>query len=404
MTQTTESEITAVVAATANGVRWPFILLCCLPLIIARAKGLLTPSPVYDFITYWSAGRLFLTAGQPYSAGAMLAIERVHGWTFANPMMTFCPPWTMPIVAVMALPPFREAQITGFVVSLLLNCLSALGLWHYFGGEKKKAWVAILCAATFIPMGGAELLGQITPLMLASLTAFFLLLRSKRYFAAGLLTLGFGFKPHLLYLVLLALLLWEVKKRAWALLAGAVTIYALAIAAAGIYNPNSLDYFTHSFGTAMGISCGAGGVLRSIFGVQHLWLQFLPSVFGFAWFVYYWLKHRNSWDWQEHLPLLILISVSSAPYYWYHDFILILPVVIVVAVRRGYRNFFTIVAYLGMQEIVIAAYGLSDAWRASASLLWIGFYWVATVESKQVQHEHRKSALPSQNPHYETTQ
>jgi hypothetical protein len=394
MMQAIHAERKVADAKSENGVRWPFIMLCCLPLLVERAKGLLTPSPVYDFITYWSAGHLFLTGGHPYSAKAMLATERLYGWTFASPMMTFCPPWALPIVAIMALPPFREAQIGWFAVSLLLNCLSAIGLWNYFGGEKQKAWIAIIVAATFIPMGGVELLGQITSLTLASLTAFLLLMRSERYFAAGLLTLGFGLKPHLLYLVLLAILFWGVKRRTWTMLAGIAASYTLAIAVAQICNPNSMDYFGRSFGTAMGISCGAGGVLRSIFGVQHLWLQFLPSFFGIAWFLYYWVKHQNLWEWQTHLPLLLLVSISSAPYYWYHDFILILPVLIVVAVHRGYRNFFTIVAYLAIQEIILAAYGLSDAWRGSASLLWIAFYCIAKAEAGPDHREDHEAILP----------
>jgi hypothetical protein len=43
----------------------------------------------------------------------------------------------------------------------------------------------------------------------------------------------------------------------------------------------------------------------------------------------------------------------------------------------------TLVAYLVVQGIVVAAFGLSMAWMCVASLLWIAFYFIA------------KSATPS---------
>src|SRR6202034_837125 len=116
-----------------------------------------------------------------------------------------CPPWSLPLMALAALSPFPTAQIAWLIISVFLNYFSAFGLWNYFGGNSNKAWVTILISLTFIPMGVAELLGQITPLILACLTAFLLLLRSRRPFTAGLFLLGFGLKPHLLYLVSLAI-------------------------------------------------------------------------------------------------------------------------------------------------------------------------------------------------------
>lgn len=240
----------------------------------------------------------------------------------------------------------------------------------------------MLVIATFFPMAHAELLGQITPLMLASMTAFLLFLKSGRQFIAGVFLLGLGFKPHLLYLLFLAIVFWIIKERAWRVLTGGLASYGAATAIAQFYNPNSLDYFRNTFSVATGISCGVGGVLRSIFGIQHVWLQFLPCFFGIAWFLYYWTTNYYRWDWRTHLPLLLIVSLSSSPYFWEHDFILILPAVIAVAIHRGYLNFFTLLAYLVVQEInyVAYGYGFSDAWRSATGILWIAFYLVAKAE------------------------
>ena len=357
--------------------RWHYLALFCLPLLVFRICMFFLSSPQGDFITYWAAGHLFLTGGDPYSAAATFSIERVYGWTRPQPMITFCPLWALPILSTMAVLPFRIAHSLWFAISLMLNCFSAIGLWIYFGGVRRDAWIAILVCLTFLPMGGAELLGQITPLLLASLTGFLLLVKSKQYFAAGIVLIGFGPKPHLLYLVALGILFWTMNTRIWTLLAGVITSYGTATAAAVLYNSKSLGYFHKSFGAAMDIYCGIGGALRGVFGVQHLWLQFLPSAIGILWFFFYWAKHRSHWDWQTHLPLLLLVSVCSSPYCWYHDFILILPVLISVAVRGAYRSTYTLAAYLVTQGVVVFTVQWSVAWMCVTSLLWIAFFLIA---------------------------
>jgi len=353
-----------------------YLAILWLPLLAFRIYLFFLSSPQGDFITYWAAGHLFLTHGDPYSATATFAIERSYGWTLPRPYVTFCPPWTLPLQSLMALLPFHAAKATWFVLSLLLNGFSAVVFWLYFGGAARKAWIALLVCLTFLPMGGAELLGQITPLILASLAAFLLLLRSRRYFLAGLAMYGFGPKPHLLYLVLLAILCWGVMARAWTIFAGALLIYTAATLAALWINPNALGYFHATFSDAVGISNGIGGALRGVFGVQHAWLQVLPSAAGAAWFLFYWNKHRRHWDWPTHLPLLLIVSVCTAPYCWYHDFILILPALIALAVAGGYRYAGVLAAYLATQAIVIVTVQWSVAWMCVASLLWLCVYWI----------------------------
>jgi hypothetical protein len=370
----------------AKDLSWLFVLICCAPLFVLRISILLTPRPLYDFIFYWASGHLFLTGGHPYSEVAMRAIVLSYGGNPAWPVMTFCPPWGMPVAGIMAILPFHLTQKIWFAASLVLDCFSTLGLWIYFGGETRKAWIAVLVAGTFIPMGGAEFVGQITPLMLASLTAFLLLLKSEQRFSAGLVLLGVGFKPHLLYLVFLALLFWIVKTRAWTVFAGAFLSYGIAIAAAWVYNPHSLDYLHNTIGTALNVSCGLGGALRSIFGVQHLWLQFLPCCLGVAWFLYYWARIQREWSWREHLPLVLLVSVSTSPYCWNHDFILILPALIVVSVHGAFRSPSIALAYLAVQ-VTAFAIGLPPAWASAAGILWIVFYCFAKarITSGEIQ-------------------
>jgi hypothetical protein len=364
-------------ALRPSAVPWLPFAIFCLPLLAFRAFMSTLWVPQGDFITYWAAGHLFLTHGDPFSPAATFVIEKSYGWTLPRPYVTFCPPWALPIMSAMAALPFRAAHPLWLAISLLLNALSAIGLWIYFGGARSKSWIAILLCLTFLPMGGAEINGQITPLILFTLTAFLWLLRRKQYFAAGFILIGTGPKPHLLFLVALAILFWTIQQRLWTLFLGILVSFSAATASAILYNPASLGYLHKTYGAAMDISCGIGGALRSIFGFQHLWLQFVPSVIGAAWFLFYWSKHRHHWDWQQHLPLLLIVSVCTSPYCWYHDFVLILPALIAVTVRGAYRSSALLVAYLVLQAIIIATVQWSVAWMCVFRLFWIGFYLVA---------------------------
>ncbi len=353
----------------------PFILICLARLIYLRLPLLWAPRYLYDFICYWVSGKLYLAGADPYATSAIFAMEKAQGWNYTIPMTTFTPPWSMPLLALAAMAPMGRSRSIWFAISLAIDCGAAVALWRYYGGAARRWWVALLVCASFIVMGVVEFLGQVTPLMLLALTAFLWLTRSKKYFWAGVVLWGLGAKPHLLYLVFLAILLWAVQNRVWSMLAGAMLSYGTAIAVAIAGNANSVHYLSSSVKAALEISCGIGGVLRLIFGVQHQWLQFLPCLVGLAWFAWYWARHGREWDWGEHLPFLLIVSVASSPYCWFHDFVLILPAVMRLAAGRAYRSFYVMLMYLAVQEAVELCYRPNTtAWMCPASLLWIPFY------------------------------
>jgi hypothetical protein len=360
----------------------PLAVLCCVPLTIVALMTMFGRPPLSDFITYWSAGRLFDTRGNPYSMAETLVLERALGWSRSFTLVMLCPPWTLPVVAVAGVFPFRVAQAGWFWISLALDAWSALALWQYFGGSRRSAWIAIAIALTFTPLAGAEFLGQITPLMLASLTAFLLFLRANRWFWSGVALLGMVLKPQLLWLVLLAVLLWTLQQKRWQLLAGAAVAVAAAAVAALLYDPAATHYFHNAYGAAMATDCGFGGALRLIFGHERQWLQYVPCIFGAAWFAWYWARRRKTWTWDGDLPLLLLISVASSPYCWLHDFTLVLPAWIALGVRGVYRSVPVMAGWLVIQGVIM--FSSSGAVSAALSALWIPLWLFARSEANRM--------------------
>lgn len=359
-----------------NGATVLLSLLLLLPLLIYRVILLLKPLPRQDFLIYWSAARLFVSGHDPYSISLLAAIERSVGWLDPVPLPMLYPPWVLPLFALLAPMSFWVAHYLFFAVSFGLEIICSLALWDYFGGERRRRWIAMVILATFLPAASAEHYGQLTPLILAGMTGFLFALRRHRYVLAGACLLLLGLKPHLLYLVVLAILLWSFRERKWSVPMAGCLAGAGALFAAIAVDRNVWSSFRGTVHGSLGNPCGIGGFLRAIFGVEHAWLQFVPCVVGLGWFAVYWMRHRRRWIWEERLPLLVLISIGSAPYFWKHDYILGLPALIALAIHVARARIWLVAAffYLAVQLVILTP---SDTVHECVlSLLWIVLYWL----------------------------
>ena len=132
-------------------------------------------------------------------------------------------------------------------------------------------------------------------------------------------------KPHLLYLVWIAFMLWLWQSRNWqALLGSALAAMGAALFPllfdAEVYRhyaalyaipdiPRPLDWLTPTWRS----------VVRVFIGPGQIWLQILPSLAAIAWVVSSWRNHRHRWSWPEHLPLVVLVSVTTSIFAWTYD-------------------------------------------------------------------------------------
>jgi hypothetical protein len=184
--------------------------------------------------------------------------------------------------------------------------------------------------------------------------------------------------------VLLAILCWSIQNRRFRLLISAATTIGAVLLTALLADHAILHYLHDVYGPAIETQCGAGGALRMIFGTQYRWLQYVPCIFGGLWFIRYWNRNRRHWDWTTHLPLLLIVSVASSPYFWFHDFTLALPAFVALALRGLWHSVGAAVLWLLVQAAIIVAPGGKPG-QAVASLLWIGF-WIL-VSSQRLNKE-----------------
>jgi hypothetical protein len=334
-----------------------------------------------DFIEYWAASRLLLTGGNPYSPGELGDVQASVAARVTTPLIMWNPPWTLSFILPFGGVSFTASQFLWLLLHVFLILFSAQCLWRIYGDTAESSYTPWLLVFTFIPTHFALMLGQITPLILAGLTSFLYFERRQNGFAAGASAVLISLKPQLCYLFWLSLLFWVWRYRLWRTLLG-VSIAGLAVAVIpALFNPGIYaSYITlcATSGLTTPLDWAAptlGNALRVWISPDWFALQFAPLAVGVAWLVYYWQRHKHSWNWTERLPILLLVSVSTSAYAWTFDQVVLLPVIMQSAswIVRGplTRYFGIIILYVVINVVYLTGkiFVLNDFW----------YFWMAPL-------------------------
>lgn len=306
---------------------------------LSRTRGAALELPLFDFVEYWAAGRLNAQGENPYDHDRVEELEKQAGRT-EKPVLMWNPPWTLTVAMPFGL--FRVdhihiAQLLWLLLQFAALVYSADALWRYYGGSAGQRWLAWLTAFTFVPSLFALTAGQIAPLILLGAVLFLQCERRGQYALAGAAAVLLAIKPHIVYLFWLALLLWAVERRRWALLMGGILTGLIATLIPVLSNPQVLDHYWNTITTRPPDeyrSPTLGRLVRMALSEDVFRLQFVALVPGLVWFAIWWPRQHRAWDWGERLPLLLLVSMLTAPYgAWPFDLVILLVPVIQVAAR-----------------------------------------------------------------------
>jgi len=281
-----------------------------------------------DFVEYWAAGRLNLRGGNPYDPQQMEALQAQTGRTHGIPVMMWNPPWMLALVMPFGAMEYVFGRVVWLYSNLVLLAVCVESLWHLYGGVARYRWVAWLLGLGFTPILQTFKTGQSGVLLLAGLVGFLYFNRRRRDGLAGACLLLATFKPHILYLLFIVLLLWAWKYSRWRAVYGLVLALGGALAIVWLVNPSFLQQYMYAVAHFPPVDWATptlGGALRLLLGTEHFWLQFVGPVVGLVWLWLYWRRCGHIWNWLEHAPMLVMVSMITAAYGWTYDY----PVAIV---------------------------------------------------------------------------
>jgi hypothetical protein len=302
------------------------ILLFCLLLPLAAQQFSL---PRDDFFGYWTAIRFNALGQNPYDEAQLFKFQDLSGAPVMKQLRY--PPWVLPLWMPFGLISFLAGRMVWFVLSLSSLLLGTLWVWRTYEGSSLKNWQALSLAITFTPAIFSLMEGQVNVFIFLGLSGFLYFTKREDWILAGLFAGLISIKLQLLYLFWPALLFWSIRQKNPTILLSALSGIIFGTLLALFSNHNILGQYIQmlrehppeSWKTAT-----SGAFLCWLYGAENKWLQFIPSIFGGIWFIFYWRYHRSEWDWAARMPTILFACILTTPFAWLHDeIVLIIPLI-----------------------------------------------------------------------------
>ena len=356
-----------------------WILLIVSTLLLIRLSPILTKPeylPSDDFIRFWASGKLNLQGENPYDPWRIGQIQ-IEAGSLASGLsansITLNPPWAVTLFMPFGLIAFPISRLVWLIISIMLLLITSQLLWHIYSGYQKQRWLALLVVFIFAPTISVLEKGQITSLLLLGMVGFlYFTVINRNDWLAGISLVLVSMKPQVVYLFWFALLFWVIQRRRWSIPISTSIITITLTLIATSYNPQIIKQYFGMLQTYQ-ISGWAvptvGSYLRFFWlGLDKYWLQFLPSVIGCMWFFYYWYKHYKTWNWVDELPIILLVSLLTSPYFWTYDLVILIPAILLAVtwIAADWKRWSTLllgVIFLGLNilDLILHMY-LDDFW------------------------------------------
>lgn len=338
-----------------------------------------------DYSEYWVAAKLVLRGENPYQSQSVMEVLNTVDWPYDDPIMMYNPPWTLGLVLPLGMAQYFTGRLLWFLLFFMAVILSMNALWAVYGLPPSKMWLAWVLGLCFIPTLQALDVGQISPLILLGIAGFLHFVDSRKWVLAGGSAFLISIKPQLLYLFWPILILWVLREKRWVVLVGCLGTGIAFLLLPMVFNLQILTQYISEylgrppfyFETPL-ISYS----LRVLIGQDKYWVQFVPSVIGLVWGIYYWYRNRSSWNWREQMPLIILVSFLTSSYAWNHDQVVFLPMIVQALSwfsSQQLKTMVILVTYfvIDLAMLVSIWIGQTQSETIWQPFVWAGFYLLA---------------------------
>jgi hypothetical protein len=341
-----------------------------------------------DSIQYWATGHLLSHRQNPYSVESVQALEKSQGYPADRPLMLRTPPWSVWMVLSVGWLSSFWAWVV-WLAFLLASLVIAMRIsWRMYGARPTAPAPFLLAGYLFAPVAACLVAGQMGMLLLLGI-ALFLLLEQERPFLAGAVLLLPMAKPHIFALFWLVVAFWVAARKRWALLGGGAAAFIVANLIAFAFDPAIYRHYREMLqqqAIQNEFIPALSGMLRVFFFRKHFWAQFVPTALGLVWSSWFFWKHRFDWNWREHGPAVLIVSLLTTPYSWMTDEVVLLPAILQGAVwlmrtKLKVRSQVVILLFVCLDLLLLLIVKAQVAPATGiyfwSSLVWFSWYWYA---------------------------
>lgn len=281
-----------------------------------------------DMIAYWAGFQVFREGENPYIGANVFRHQKPEVESMNQPQVFLNPPWALPILAPVMCLPFQGARVVWMALNILFLAFSGLMVRGLFEGSQTPYRKLLLWSVIFLPSVITISMGQITLLVTFFLLAGMLSLQRGRDIVAGLLLIPVTVKPHLLFVVFIALAYWIIQNKRWKIAASGTGGFAGLLALTEGLSPGifthwqQMDFSPLIFKTSTIITPIREYLLSNTGKVPDWPVMAVPLVVALIALGWLLIK-RPVISWEYWLSPLLAISLFFAPYAWFHDYSLL---------------------------------------------------------------------------------
>ena len=359
------------------------------PLAYLHIVNRTIPSARTGLLPRWIGTRAALHGQDPYSPAVLREIQTAfYGHPLApgeklNPENFLYPATVIPLLAPLAPFSWPVARLLFLVFSvpfLALGfwvCLASLGLrWT----ARARVAIVILALAAWATMWGFRVLQLTVPVAACIFIAWFLLARGRPVLAGILLALA-TIKPQLLLPLLLALLIWALLRRQWALIASFLGTMAAQLIVVQIMVPHWFPQWRASLRNYTGVT-NTAMPLEHVLG--HWPGLAITLALAAAALAPLWRARRSAADTLDFagaMSLVLAITVCFVPTSeaLFYNYVLLMPACVLLACSRPHGTFASLLrvlalAQLGLDYLVVTVGAITGLTGHVPSLVaWLSF-------------------------------
>ncbi len=281
-----------------------------------------------DFRAYWSTSYLLLHDQSCSNNARLLEIQNNEtGWSRDYPMRTWNPPWVSAWFLPLALLNFQPATRVWLLINIALVLMSIVLARRLFLGQdqdKRHLWLLALGVILFPSTIVAILMGQVNLLVFAGLILFLWLYLAGHDTAAGVALSLTLFKPHLIYLALLIILLVVLKERRWKVILGFGAAIFISTAIVLLLRPSFILECLTSTSNSSLLSWRTPTLTTVLQLLLGWWWLRIIGILLVPLAILFWFRNRNRIPFLVIIDLTVIASIITSPFGWSYDFVVLL--------------------------------------------------------------------------------